>query len=89
MRVNDLAKKVKVTPDTVRYCTRIGLLTPTKSSDYSYKNYTNEDEKRLVFILKARHLGFAVTEIEEINTHSKSLKLTTNTVGLVNVNRLH
>jgi len=74
MRVNDLAKKVKVTPDTVRYYTRIGLLTPTKSAVNGYKNYATDDEKRLVFILKARHLGFAVTEIEEIIRMSKTGK---------------
>lgn len=66
MRVNELAKKVGVTPDTVRYYTRIGLLTPTKNIENGYKNYTSTDQKRLGFILKARHLGFAVSEIEEI-----------------------
>ena len=72
MRVNELAKKVGVTPDTVRYYTRIGLLCPTKSLENGYKNYTPSDQKRLGFILKARHLGFAVSEIEEIINLSKT-----------------
>ena len=74
MRVNQLAEKVGVTPDTVRYYTRIEMLSPTKSTDNGYKNYSTEDEKRLIFILKARHLGFSVSEIKEIISLSKTGK---------------
>ena len=66
MRVNELAERVHATPDTVRYYTRIGLLTPEKSIDNGYKDYNSEDQKRLVFILKARSLGMSVSEIKEI-----------------------
>lgn len=66
MRVNELATKTGVTPDTVRYYTRIGLLTPTKNSENGYKNYNTADEQRLHFIIKARHLGFSIVEIQEI-----------------------
>lgn len=66
MRVNELAESVHVTADTVRYYTRIGLLTPQKSIDNGYKDYNSEDRKRLVFILKARSLGMSVSEIQEI-----------------------
>jgi len=72
VRVNELAKKAGVTPDTVRYYTRIGLLCPTKSIDNGYKNYSQTERKRLGFILKARHLGFSVSEIEEIINLSKT-----------------
>jgi DNA-binding transcriptional MerR regulator len=66
MRVNEVAQRLDVTPDTVRYYTRIGLLNPSKSNDNGYKNYSNSDLQRLAFILKARHLGFTVAEIEDI-----------------------
>lgn len=66
MRVNEIATKTGVTPDTVRYYTRIGLLTPTKNAENGYKNYNSQDEKRLNFIIKARHLGFSIVEIQEI-----------------------
>jgi|TARA_R110002167_G_scaffold162536_3_gene358996 DNA-binding transcriptional MerR regulator len=66
MRVNELAERIHVTPDTVRYYTRIGLLTPHKSIENGYKNYNSEDQKRLLFILKARSLGMSVSEIQEI-----------------------
>jgi len=66
MRVNELASKLGVTPDTVRYYTRIGLLKPDKDPFNGYKNYNESDDKRLNFIVKARHLGFSVSEIQEI-----------------------
>ncbi|MFD2231800.1 MerR family transcriptional regulator [Alkalimarinus sediminis] len=66
MKVNELATKVGVTPDTVRFYTRVGLLNPTKNLDNGYKNYGLADQKRLVFIVKSRHLGFSVSEIQEV-----------------------
>ncbi|MCG8611622.1 MAG: MerR family DNA-binding protein [Pseudomonadales bacterium] len=66
MRVNELAKTVGVTPDTVRFYTRVGLLQPAKSPANGYKLYGNTEKKRLIFIVKARHLGFSVSEIQEV-----------------------
>lgn len=66
MRVNQLSEKIKVTPDTIRYYTRIGLLNPKKDLENGYKNYSSDDEKRLLFILKAKDLGFSVSEIQDI-----------------------
>tara|TARA_R110001592_G_scaffold200585_1_gene449448 strand:+ start:990 stop:1391 length:402 start_codon:yes stop_codon:yes gene_type:complete len=66
MRVNELAENMHVTADTVRYYTRIGILTPQKSIENGYKHYSAEDQKRLLFILKARGLGMSVSEIQEI-----------------------
>ncbi|MCG8609773.1 MAG: MerR family transcriptional regulator [Pseudomonadales bacterium] len=71
MKVNELATKVGVTPDTVRFYTRIGLLKPHKNLGNGYKNYGVEEERRLVFIVKARHLGFSVSEIQEVIEMSK------------------
>ena len=72
MRVNELAKTTGVSSDTVRYYTRIGLLTPSKNAENGYKNYNSTDEKRLHFIIKSRHLGFSIVEIQEIINMSSS-----------------
>lgn len=66
MKVSELAKKLDVTPDTVRYYTRIGCLDPVKSSTNGYKHYGQNDQDRLRFILKARQLGFSVHDISQI-----------------------
>lgn len=66
MRVTQVAKNLKVTPDTVRFYTRKGYLTPTKDFESGYKNYSDKDIQRLRFIINARQLGFTVDEIGKI-----------------------
>jgi len=66
MRVNELAEQLNITADTVRYYTRIELLQPTKNQENGYKDYTNTEKKRLIFILKAKNLGFTISEIKQI-----------------------
>lgn len=66
MRVNELATKAGLTPDTVRFYTRTGLLNPQKDPYNGYKQYSINDYKRLIFVVKARHLGFSISEIKEI-----------------------
>lgn len=66
MRVSELAKELNTTPDTVRYYTRIGVISPTKNVENGYKSYGHSEQQRLEFILSARQLGFSVIEIKEI-----------------------
>ncbi|GIU34977.1 MerR family transcriptional regulator [Shewanella colwelliana] len=66
MRVNQLAKNLNITGDTVRFYTRIGLLTPIKSEVNGYKDYSETDQSRMQFILSARNLGFSVDDIKVI-----------------------
>lgn len=72
MRVNQLATALDITGDTVRYYTRIGLLTPKRNINNGYKEYTAADVKRLGFILGARQLGFSVKDIEIILAEAKA-----------------
>jgi len=71
MQVNQLAKSLATTPDTVRYYTRIGLLNPKKNAANAYKYYDRDDQQRLRFILCARQLGFSVEEIGRILQHAQ------------------
>lgn len=66
MRVSELAKTLDTTPDTVRYYTRIGLITPIKNTGNGYKVYGKKVQQRLKFILSARQLDFSVEEIKNI-----------------------
>ncbi len=70
MRVRELAERLEITLDTVRYYTRIGFLSPKKDSINGYKNYGESDEYRLRFILSARQLGFSVKDINQILTEA-------------------
>jgi len=66
MQVTEFSKLLNTTPDTVRYYTRIRLLTPTKSPENGYKVYGKKDRQRLKFILSARQLDFSVEDIKDI-----------------------
>lgn len=66
MKVNELAHLAAVTPETVRYYTRVGLLKPQKDQDNGYRRYTNADLNRLCFVLRAKKLGFQLDEIAKI-----------------------
>ena len=70
MQVHEVARDLGVTPTTVRYYTRAGLLKPARSPTNSYKDYGKHDRHRLRFILSARHLGFSVSDIGQILEHA-------------------
>ncbi len=70
MRVSKLAKILGTTPDTVRFYTRIGFITPIKNIENGYKVYEKKVQQRLEFILSARQLDFSVGEIKDILTES-------------------
>jgi MerR family Zn(II)-responsive transcriptional regulator of zntA len=66
MTVTELAKLAGVTPDVIRYYTRIGLLKPTRNADNNYKQFGQDDVKCVRFIRRAQRLGFTLAEIAEI-----------------------
>ncbi len=66
MRVNQIAEQLSISPDSIRYYTRIGLLRPKKNLTNGYREYGEKDVLRLKFILGARNLGFTIKDIEHI-----------------------
>lgn len=66
MKVKEIATAADVTPDTVRFYTREGLLQPTRNPDNNYQQYDAEDLRRLRFARKARQLGFSLVEVRQI-----------------------
>ncbi|MGC2459151.1 MAG: MerR family transcriptional regulator [Gallionellaceae bacterium] len=66
MTVSELARRAGVTADTVRHYTRSGLLVPTRNESNGYYCYSSGDLARLLFIRKARLLGFSVGDVRDI-----------------------
>ncbi|PKG74084.1 MerR family transcriptional regulator [Shewanella sp. GutCb] len=66
MITSRLAKLANVTPDTVRYYTKRGLIIATRNPDNGYKEYDSAALQRLRFIHQAREIGFSLKEIEEV-----------------------
>ena len=66
MTVSELARRAGVTADTVRHYTRSGLLVPIRDESNGYNCYSSGDLARLLFIRKARLLGFSVGNVRDI-----------------------
>ena len=88
MKVNQLAKELGTTADTVRYYTRRGLLSPAKGGN-GYKEYSAADYRRLRFILTARQLGFSVEDVSQILGEADQGQSACPTVRRLITERLH
>lgn len=73
MNVNELARTVKISADAVRYYARIGLLRPARREN-GYRSFSHKDRKRLQFILRAKALGYTLSEIADILRQSEKGK---------------
>ena len=74
MRIGELAKRAGVTPDTIRYYEREGLLPRPERTPSGYRNYAPQVLDDLAFIKKAQALGLklsAVREVLEISSGGK------------------
>jgi MerR family transcriptional regulator, mercuric resistance operon regulatory protein len=52
--------------ETVRFYERRGLLPRPGPSGSGFREYTEEDQRRLAFIRRARELGFSLAEISDL-----------------------
>ena len=61
--VKQVADRVGLPSRTIRYYDRIGLVRADERSDAGYRLYSAEEEARLLFIRRAKRLGFSLDEI--------------------------
>lgn len=66
MTIGKLAAAEGVGVETVRFYQRRGLLPQPERRDSGYREYSEADRGRLVFIRRARRLGFTLSEIAEL-----------------------
>ena len=66
MRVKEVAEQASVSPEVVRYYVRIGLLKPAGSDKSGYRRFSASHLNMLRFIMRAKQLGFTLSEIAEI-----------------------
>ena len=66
MKIGEFARKLGVSTDTLRYYEKHGLLTPSSRSQSGYRIYTDTDIKQMSFILRAKNVGFSLSEIKEL-----------------------
>ncbi len=66
MTIGKLAASEGVGVETVRFYQRRGLLVEPERTGSGYREYSEEDRDRLVFIRRARKLGFTLGEIADL-----------------------
>lgn len=66
MSVATLARQVGVSPDTVRYYERVGLLPPPRRTAADHRRYDASAIDRLLFIQGAQRLGLRLADIREL-----------------------
>jgi DNA-binding transcriptional MerR regulator len=66
LTIGKLAAAGGVGVETVRFYQRRGLLAEPPRTGAGYRQYSEADQERLVFIRRARRLGFTLGEISEL-----------------------
>ena len=72
LTIGKLADSVGVTPDTLRFYEREGLMPTPPKSEGGYRLYGADAARRIRFIREAQHCGFTLAEIAELLTLRES-----------------
>jgi len=64
--VGQLAKEAGMNVETIRYYEKQKLLPKPRRKESRYRVYDSDDLKRLLFIKRAKELGFTLKEIKEL-----------------------
>jgi len=66
MRIGEAASAAGLPVKTVRYYADIGLIEPSARAENGYREYSNDDIKRLAFVRRSRSFGFSVPECRDL-----------------------
>ncbi|MDP3814863.1 helix-turn-helix domain-containing protein [Pseudomonas sp.] len=64
--IGQLAKATDTKAVTIRYYEQLGLLPPAGRTPSGYRVYTPAERDRLLFIRRARSLGFTLDDVREL-----------------------
>jgi DNA-binding transcriptional MerR regulator len=66
LRSGALAKAAKVSPDTIRYYEKLGILPRALRTDAGYRVYPASAVERVLVVQRALRIGFTLTELAEV-----------------------
>jgi MerR family copper efflux transcriptional regulator len=66
MKIGELASLSGLSVDTIRFYEKQGLIPSPRRTDANYRMYDADTPRRLIFIRKARDLGFTLQEIGQL-----------------------
>ncbi len=64
MRIGELAEASQIPAKTIRYYESVGLMPPTARSPNGYRQYSQSDLDRLVFIRRCRDLNIPLDQVQ-------------------------
>lgn len=66
MTIGQVAKQTGVSVETIRYYEKEGLITEPERSPSGYRQYPAETLKRVLFIQRAKEVGFTLKEVNDL-----------------------
>lgn len=66
MKIGELSSRSGLSVDTIRFYEKQGLRPPPRRTDANSRMYDADTPRRLIFIRKARDLGFTLQEIGQL-----------------------
>ena len=66
LTIGKVATATEVTPDTLRYYEREGLVAPASKTASGYRLYGEDSLRRIHFIKHAQQCGFSLSDIREL-----------------------
>lgn len=66
MRISELAERAGVTPSTLRFYERIGLMAEPERTESGYRTYNEAASAQLLFITRAKRVGLTLEQIGEL-----------------------
>ena len=64
--IGQLAQQAQVNIETIRFYEKRGLMPKPNRTEAGYRLYTANDVSRILFIKRAKELGFTLKEIDEL-----------------------
>ena len=80
LSIGKVAKRAGISVETIRFYERKGLLQEPQRKESGYRQYREEDIRKLVFIQHAKNLGFSLNEIGDLMSLQADSKSTSREV---------
>lgn len=66
LRIGEVAKRTRLGVETIRYYEKVGAIAPPSRGANGYRAYTDDAVRRLLFIRRARELGFSLKDVHSL-----------------------
>ncbi len=82
-KIGEIAKRVGLGNETVRYYEQAGILPPAERAPNGYRLYDNDHLKHLRFIKRSRELGFSLEKVRSLLSLSNNANMTCKSVKAI------